>query len=76
MKKEIGLTARTLSSVLTWADFCRRNKNFKWTKWDDNRYAMVQKEIKNILNNQYENTKTSVSGKINIAETIRGIFNF
>ena len=56
-RRKIGLSARTLTSVLLWADACKRSKNYKWTKWDDNRYSMVNEAITDMLHKKYESVK-------------------
>lgn len=48
MPKPTGLTPRTLTSLLIWGDHCKQNNDYRWTKWDENRYCMVEEEIKNI----------------------------
>ena len=40
------LSSQQLVSVLRWADYCRRDKNFQWTAWDANLTRVVQHEIK------------------------------
>jgi hypothetical protein len=59
MKLKGGITARIIPHILLWADHCRRDKGYRFTKYDENIVEMLNKEKKRLGQETYLKQKLS-----------------